>query len=640
MHNNSAWESLNDVQRAAASWDRGAMLVLAGPGSGKTRVLTCRIANLLDRSRNEKYRILGLTFTNKAAEEMRERLVGFIGIQEERLFLGTFHSFCADVLRQQGMHLDIRPDFKIYSLSSELDSVLKVAVNNSRKLSDKVSSLDLKLLPIIQQLQKNLITPEDAMTAMPDRELGERVSVVFKQYQEELRRQNALDFNSLICETIRLFRRYPALAKRYRTVYPYICVDEFQDTNDSQYQLLRALTPEKGANIFVVADDDQIIYQWNGASHQRISEFISDFTPEVLQLPLNYRCPREVIVLANNLISQNFLRTQGKAPLIAYRQETVSGTVRVLPLFETYSDEATGVATDIEVRRTTEGGTIAVLARRKALLERIHNDLQSRGIKSAIHQRKDEFQSTPIMWLHALLKLASNKDDQQSLEAICGLFRALTGCTVEPDTVVKQARGSSLGYLHHWVLVTRQVACEYQSVVDTVFSCLVEKRDYRGFANYAFEWFDGLSRQADGDPSNETFTAYSEERQVWSELSREVRSKLGIDATLEALLQELELHSKGLEPTTDCVQLMTIHASKGKEFDHVYIVGLVEDELPSFQSRGKGDKSPDMEEERRNCFVALTRAIKTLNLSYAKRYSGWPKSPSRFLYEMGVLTKD
>jgi DNA helicase-2/ATP-dependent DNA helicase PcrA len=636
------WEKLNDVQKAAASWNGGAMLVLAGPGSGKTRVLTCRIARLLVESQDHRYRILGLTFTNKAAEEMRERLHSLAGEQEGRVFLGTFHSFCADVLRQQGVHIGIRPDFKIFSLDAELDSVLQVAVKKGRTISEKVSTLDLKILPIIQRLQKHLIMPDQAVGATTDKDLAERVAVVYGQYDAELQRLNALDFNSLILQAVRLFRQYPAIAKRYRAVYPYICVDEFQDTNYAQYELLRTLTLNKGGNIFVVADDDQIIYQWNGASYQRISEFISDFSPEILQLPLNYRCPAEVVALANNLIKHNFHRTPGKEPLIAYQQRDANvSAVRTLLAFETFADEASAIADDIAQRRNSVCGTFAVLGRRRALLERVGSELQQRGVKSTVVQRKDEFQSTPIRWLHSLLKLASDRSDQKSLEAVCGLFGLLTGCAIDPATVTQEAQGSNLGYLHTWVATARQVAEGHEAVLKRVFELLVNGRDFRAFSSFALEWFDELAcTHKTVDPSTEAFTGYVEERQVWVELMREIRNILQDSMTLEGFLQELELHSKDLVPPPDCVQLMTIHASKGKEFNHVYIIGLVEDELPSFQSRRKGSESPEMEEERRSCFVALTRAVNTLTLSHAKQYNGWPKIPSRFLYEMGVLRKE
>jgi len=178
-----------------------------------------------------------------------------------------------------------------------------------------------------------------------------------------------------------------------------------------------------------------------------------------------------------------------------------------------------------------------------------------------------------------------------------------------------------------------------KAALDQTLHCLAESRDFRAFSRFALDWFGKLFRgqQADSNPTAETFARYEEERSVWEELMGEITRSLGNELTLEAFLQELQMRSKEPLPRPNTVTLMTIHGAKGKEFEHVYLIGLVEDELPSFQSRKKGDRSPEMEEERRNCFVAITRTIKTLTLSYAERYRGWPKEPSRFLFEMGLL---
>ncbi|MBN2090655.1 UvrD-helicase domain-containing protein, partial [candidate division KSB1 bacterium] len=165
------------------------------------------------------------------------------------------------------------------------------------------------------------------------------MAIVYPAYEAGLSQRNALDFNSLIFKTYQLFIKYPAFARRYRTVYPYICIDEFQDSNQAQYSLIRALVGEQHRNLFIVADDDQIIYQWNGASHERLKEFINNFSPTIVQLPMNYRCPPEIVVLANNLIRHNFLRTAEKKPLEAFRQGTDKNTVRLLKCFSDFDAE-------------------------------------------------------------------------------------------------------------------------------------------------------------------------------------------------------------------------------------------------------------------------------------------------------------
>ena len=639
-----AWKQLSLIQREAAKWDESPLLVLAGPGSGKTRVLTCRIARILDSSRDKNFRILGLTFTNKAADEMRSRVTNFVPGQEGRLFLGTFHSFCADVLRQHGTHLNINPNFQVYSQDIDLQAVLNDAVEEAKKMTDvEVTDLDKKTLPVIKRLKSLLIPFEDCRQVFKDPKFGERMAAVYPAYEAELAKRNALDFDSLILKAYELFTKFPAFAKRYRTVYPYICIDEFQDTNHAQYSFIRALTGNQHRNLFIVADDDQIIYQWNGASHKRIMEFMKDYSPRVIQLPMNYRCPPEIVKLANNLIRHNFLRTADKKPLKAFRTSLGKDTVRLLLNFSDFNTETAAIARDIKKLHSGHLGSVVILGRSRKLLEGAELALRNEGLPAVISQRKDEFESTPFVWLHSILRLANDKQNRSHLEAVCGTFAQLAEVEVDFEDVVEQAQGSNLGYLQHWVKLVRQKSpnASVKEVIDQASRYLGEGRDFRTFSKFALDWFSKLTQvqqQANSDPTTEVFARYEEERSVWEELMREIIESLGNEITLEAFLQELQMHSKEPSPKPNTLVLMTIHGAKGKEFDHVYLIGLVDDELPSFQSKKKGDDSPEMEEERRNCFVAITRTVKTLTLSYAERYRGWPKEPSRFLFEMGVLS--
>lgn len=632
------WDSLGAFQKKAAEWFEGPLLVLAGPGSGKTRVLTCRIAKLLHESRDKNFRILGLTFTNKAADEMRTRVTNYVPGLENRLFLGTFHSFCADILRQHGSHLGVKTNFTIYSQDNDLVAVLNDAVECAKKESELVTDYDKKTLPVIQRLKSNLIMPDDCAESFRDRAFGQRISIVYKYYEHLLDERNALDFNSLLLKAYLLLMKYEAFARRYRTVYPYICIDEFQDTNRAQYQFIKALTGDQHRNLFIVADDDQIIYQWNGASHKRIEELIKDFSPQVIQLPMNYRCPAEVVELANLLIGNNFLRSSNKKPLEASKQGAIDGTVVRLLAFPKYEEEALGIAQDIINNHSVELGSTAILARNRRLLEGVLTELQRKGIAAIISQRKNEFESTPFQWLHSILRLASDTHNRTHLEAVCGTFSQLSKVDIEADDVINDAQTSQLGFLHHWVRLARSKADDStKAILDNVMRYLVEGRDFRKFSDEAIKWFNIIEKTATDDPTTELFARFKEESDTWGHLMQEIIAALGDEITLDGFLQELQMHSKEgtLKPNT--VVLMTIHGAKGKEFDHVYLIGLVDDELPSFQSKQKGATSPEMEEERRNCFVAITRAVKTLTLSYATNYRGWQKEPSRFLYEMGLL---
>jgi DNA helicase-2/ATP-dependent DNA helicase PcrA len=250
----AALSELSDIQRQAVEWGNRSLLVLAGPGSGKTQVLTCRIASLLENSRGQHFRVLALTFTNKAADEMKGRVASFAPGLEERANIGTFHSFCGQILRQHGLHIGINPDFAIYSADEDRKAVLGDALQRAHAEGKDVSLEDVKYLGLIDRLKSRLIDPGSAEAVLSRQVDAKRAAATYLLYEEELRRINAMDFNSLIFEAYRLVTTYPAIATRYHRSYPFWLVDEFQDTNSAQYKLLRALAGSEFRNLFAVAD--------------------------------------------------------------------------------------------------------------------------------------------------------------------------------------------------------------------------------------------------------------------------------------------------------------------------------------------------------------------------------------------------
>jgi DNA helicase-2/ATP-dependent DNA helicase PcrA len=426
-----------------------------------------------------------------------------------------------------------------------------------------------------------------------------------------------------------------------------VCIDEFQDTNQAQYQFIRSLTGLEFNNLFVVADDDQIIYQWNGASYKRLEELEKDYSPKIIQLPVVYRCPYEIVVIANNLIRYNFIRTPNKKPLEAYHSTPSIETLSLLPPFPNFDSEASGIAKNIKEIHSGELGSVAILARSRKLILGAAEALKKLGVPAIISQRKDEFSSTPLICLHAALKLANDRLDRKSLSALSGSFFQIAGVTVDPEDVITQAGAANNDFLLQWIKAVRSLSSNHQlqELIKNLSQNLGEGRNFIAFSQFAIKWFDEFQEQhkdgaTDPDEGAEFFAQYGEEKLVWEQLKREIMQSLGSQPSLEAFLQELQMRSKEPIPKKNQAVLMTIHGAKGKEFDHVYLIGLVEDELPSYQSKKKGPSSSEMEEERRNCFVAITRTMKTLTLSYAMNYWGWPKKPSRFLSEMGLLENE
>jgi DNA helicase-2/ATP-dependent DNA helicase PcrA len=629
--------TLNENQRFAVEWQDGPLLVLAGPGSGKTMVLTYRIARMIEEKPSDRFKILGLTFTNKAAGEMRERIANLVPDAPARTLLTTFHSFCADLLRQHGHHIGLRPDFTILSQEGDRQAVLEEAISEASASAEYGAE---RLLPLIGRLLDNNVAAAQAEQVLVNSGIPNagQLATIYSTYRAKLIKNNRLDFGSLIAESIRLLADSPGIQKQIQRVYPYICVDEFQDTNLCQYLVLRHLVHTESKNLFVVADDDQIIYQWNGASPERLEALQKEFSMEVVQLPENYRCPPAVIDLANRLIVHNIGRSVGKQALLAHKPTGEGSPVRVLR-FDTFDQEAEWVAKDIAARPGTVRSECAVLARTKKVLDTIIGAIESAGLSGYLSVRKDEFVSPQLQWMHGMLRLANARQDREQLRRVCKAFYSLEGINLETADVVSAAAAEDGDYLRAFrsMAVHRaELSVNARVLLDGAVNALADRLEFRGFIQAAFVWFGGLTQLAVGaDGGTDEF---ADERDVWVTLTNEVDRKFGpSNVTLHLVLQELDLQSKTPPPPKGAIPCFTIHASKGMEFGHVYLVGVVEDQLPSWAAKKKGDDSREMQEERRNCFVAITRAQESLTITWSGQMSGWAKEPSRFLKEMQLV---
>jgi DNA helicase-2/ATP-dependent DNA helicase PcrA len=633
-----ALDNLTEIQRQAVQWDQGPLLVLAGPGSGKTQVLTCRIGRLLDSSRKQNFRVLALTFTNKAADEMKSRVAEFVPGLEERATIGTFHGFCAQLLRQHGVHLGISPDFAIYSVDDDRKAVLEEALQRTQSEGQPISIDDVKYLGLIDRLKAKLIEPSAAERALTHLEDRAKVATVYNLYEQELRRINALDFNSLIFEAYRLVTAFPAIAARYRRFYPHWLIDEFQDTNSAQYKLVRVLAGSELRSIFAVADDDQIIYEWNGASYKQIQSFLADFSAQVIQLPTNYRCPAAIVEAANRLVAYNAQRTSTKKPLIAGKIKLKYPPSEHIQLrvFATDQEEADGIAREIADHDPVRWGQTVILARTKALLERMNETLRAQQVTSSIAQRRDDFLSPEFRWLVAVLRQFTRPLDRRNVAVLIEAFNRMAETKVPVGQIVTEAETTGRSYLATWLDTVRQQNLKVEHA-DLLALLLPSTNDTSAVKQTLDGILGEFGKRINGPEADADL---AEDMTAWRELSRDIGGHIGKNAPLDQFLQELQLRSKEPTPKPGSVTLMTIHGAKGREFDFVYVIGLAEDIMPSFQSKKKGDSSPEMEEERRNCFVAITRTKECLVLSRSATYRGWRKDPSRFLIEMDLIEHD
>lgn len=580
---------LNSNQLEAVQWSRGPLLVLAGPGSGKTLVLTLRIARLLKESPEKRFRVLGLTFTNKAAAEMRTRIEQLVPAAAERTLLTTFHSFAADVLRQHGSHVGLSPDFAILSDDADREEIILSSIRRASERGATLDETDARLLPLITNLAEKLVAQDEVASRIRDPELRAKVEILYRAYRDELRLANALDYPSLLAFAYEVLTRVPPVAQQIRIVYPHVCVDEFQDTNLAQYLFLRAIVGTAPKDLFVVADDDQIIYEWNGASPERLRELRQDYDMGVIQLPANYRCPPQVIALANELIKHNSDRSPDKQPLIAVRHSDPASVVRV-QVFDDPEDEVNWVVQDLRGKSQEWLGGTAILARTRSLVEAAATALNEAGILAVAPVRKSQFATAPFRWLYSSLRLANSRGDREQLRRMSKAFYDLEGIDVRPQDVVAAASAIGGDLFRAWLLeanARKELGEEARAVLAVADKELADRLDYQKFVSVSLTWFEHLKDALGLDPEGH-FTEYEEELRTWRELVTGIQQRFGVDDTsLNVLLHELDLSSKQPPIPSSAVRCFTIHSAKGMEFDHVYLIGMAEDVLPLFRASGR-----------------------------------------------------
>lgn len=617
----SGLKHLSRVQLEAVEWQEGSMLVLAGPGSGKTQALTCRVGRILESSRGRRFRVLALTFTNKAAREMMQRISTFVPDLDDRVMIGTFHSFCDQVLRQHGVHIGVKPNFAIFSLPADREVVLRDAIRRGVTAGEPISEADNRYLPTIDQMKSSY-------TGGASAEDGEdsRASLLCRLYDQELRRANALDFNSLITETCRLFHTFPAIAEHYQRIYPYWLVDEFQDTNRAQFALIRSMAAGGFRNIFAVADDDQTIYDWNGASIRQIREFKRCFDAKVLQFPTNFRCPPPIVATANRLAARNSGRIKGTAPAVSGRVDA-SGDQIALEHFGNEDLEREGIAKRIlRAGRVTWGDT-AILARSRRLVERMAKELGRQQVEYQIVQRRLEYLSPEMRWLVACLRLGERPLDERIFRYLVDTYNSFAGTNLDGELLASQAESGAGSYGDAWLSAALAEGRE-TALLDHV-RAIERPNDPRS-------WDAVVTLFEKRVPEDGQESDLAEDLVSWRAAMREFNVEHA-GQSVPRFLQELQLHSLEPQPKPHSVTVGTIHGAKGREFRHVYLIGLADEVLPTFQSLQRGPRSSQVEEERRNCFVAITRARDQLTLSWAEHYNGDRKRPSRFLQEMGLI---
>lgn len=615
----SIYDTLNEQQRQGVLTTDGPVLLLAGAGSGKTRVLTHRVAYLIEEKDVNPYNILAITFTNKAAAEMRERVDRLVGIDAGGAWIMTFHAACIRILRRYIERIGYANGFTIYDTDDQKTIMRQVL----KKLDlDPKLYKDRSVLSQISNAKDELISPDEFELAAGSDYHKRKIAEAYREYQKQLKSNNALDFDDIICKTVELFGSCPEVLDYYSERFRYIMVDEYQDTNTAQFKLI-SLLASRFRNLCVVGDDDQSIYKFRGANVKNILNFESVF-PEavVIKLEQNYRSTQNILDAANAVIKNNSERKakslwtdEGAGDKIAYN------------IYNTAYEEAYGIVSDIKEHAAESGAynDYAVLYRTNAQSRSLEEKFIELGVPYRIYGAVNFYARKEIKDVLAYLKTIDNARDEVAVRRIINVPKRGIGLTtLEKASVFAEdndislyaavARGSEItslskaavGKLDNFCMLISELRAKSRELsIKELISEIINDVKYEEYL-------------ADDDEPDEI----ADRMQNISELiSKAAAYEEAADMpTLSGFLEEVALVADidNMDENNNIVSLMTLHSAKGLEFPCVYLAGMEDGNFPSYMAIQSDDKC-DLEEERRLCYVGITRARKRLVLSMARQ---------------------
>lgn len=631
----SIYDTLNPKQKEAVLHTDGPLLILAGAGSGKTRVLTHRIAYLIDECGVNPWNIMAITFTNKAAGEMRERVDNLVGFGAESIWVSTFHSSCVRILRRHIENLGYTTSFSIYDSDDQktlMRQVFKTLDIDTKQFKER------SVLAAISSAKDKLITPEEFLLNAGGDFREKKTGEIYKEYQKQLKKNNALDFDDLIVKTVELFQNNPQILDYYQERFRYIMVDEYQDTNMAQFKLV-SLLASKYRNLCVVGDDDQSIYRFRGADIQNILSFENTFPGTmVIKLEQNYRSTQNILDVANEVIRHNFGRkdktlwtANGEGDKILFKQ------------FDTAKDEA-----DFVVRQIRDSGYSyqdqAVLYRTNAQSRLLEERCIFYNVPYRLVGGVNFYQRKEIKDILAYLKTIANGVDDLSVIRIINVpKRGIGATTIGRVTAFASEHNMSF---YDTLKEAKQIP-GIGKAAEKISRFIAQMEVFRAMA-YSEEY--SMKDLIDHILED---TGYEEELQEEGEIEAQTRlenieelinkaaayEEDSEHPTLDEFLEQVALVADidNVDDTEDRVTLMTLHSAKGLEFPKVYLVGMEDGLFPGMMSIMSDDKT-EMEEERRLCYVGITRAKKELVLTAARQRmingeTRWSK-PSRFINEI------
>ena len=618
----SIYDTLNGQQKEAVLHTEGPLLILAGAGSGKTRVLTHRIAYLIEEKGINPWNILAITFTNKAAGEMRERVDNLVGFGSESIWVSTFHSMCVRILRRHIDLLGFDTNFTIYDTDDQ-----KTLMKDICKLLQIDTKLfrERSLLAAISQAKNELVTPEEFRIQAQGDFSRQKIASVYEEYEKQMRANNALDFDDLLVKAVQLFQTQADVLDYYQERFRYIMVDEYQDTNTVQFELVRLLSA-KYRNLCVVGDDDQSIYKFRGANIRNILDFEQVFPDaKVIKLEQNYRSTSNILNAANAVIRHN----HGRKDKTLWTDNGEGDKINVRQ-FDTAFDEAEYIVGDI--RERVESGKAAyndhaILYRTNAQSRMFEEKFVTANIPYKIVGGINFYARREIKDLLAYLKTIDNGRDDLAVRRIINVPKRGIGLT-SINRVQEYASGREIGFyealravdlipnigrgaskLESFVALIEHFKTDAKEL--TISELMQEILEETGYIESLKEEGseEAESRIENIDELISKITAYEETCEDRDE-----------PATLNGFLEEVALVADidSLDESNDYVVLMTLHSAKGLEFPHVYLAGMEDGIFPSYMTI-TADDPEEVEEERRLCYVGITRAEEELTLTYARR---------------------
>ncbi len=644
----SIYDTLNPEQKRAVFHDKGPLLILAGAGSGKTRVLTHRIAYLIEERAVNPWNILAITFTNKAAKEMRERVDNIVGNGSEDIWVSTFHSTCVRILRRYADTIGYTRSFTIYDTDDQktlMREVCKYLSIDTKKMNER------SIMSVISKAKDEMISPEEFTQNTHGDYQQTKYAQAYTEYQKRLRLSNAMDFDDLIYKTVELFQTNQDALTYFQNRFRYIMVDEYQDTNTAQFRFIHLLASgfnlygEREYNLCVVGDDDQSIYKFRGANIYNILNFEKAFpNTNVIKLEQNYRSTKSILNAANEVICNN----QGRKDKRLWT-DNEEGEPVYFTQFDTDFEESECITS--EIKRTVEDGVanyndFAVLYRTNAQSRLLEEKLIQKNIPYKIIGSVNFYARKEIKDILAYLKTIDNGLDNIAVKRIVNVPRRGIGLTTV-DRVNDYAVENGISFYEALTRASHIPGLERTASKLTPFISLIEGLKSRihqeGYAlrDLIDDILDatGYLRELEEEGAEESQDRIGNINELVNKLVSYEENSLE-PPTLSGFLEEVALVSDidNLDESADKIILMTLHSAKGLEFPYVYLCGMEEGVFPGYMSIFADNPVEEIEEERRLCYVGITRAMKKLSLTAAKqrmlRGETQYNKPSRFIHEI------